>query len=1242
VFTSIYTAHLFAAVLRGFFFLVHLLGGTTPVCERENDSHRVSSLSLLISVYLSEAVDVSAALQGGMPAVSSDAAPAFPSEEPMRRPATTATLEKVALHLFHLLHSPPLSLAALVRAGLLWEEEDVQGRYTLVSATQLSSPHKAASSSATATVRLTAEAPLASPVTVPAPTVPSSANERISPADKHNGVPRREKDEGEGLPSLIQQVQNTAAPLSLASPTTAAASPTQFRMARVSSEALAQRLAELYAHHPTYVLREWLHKEAMRLCCPSYQDPLSNDIIATAEALRQRDGLVTLYVHLYEELYVRGGSVGSPTSVTGGTSAVDPEVAAWSRSLHLLMGCHHQHERHCPHRALDGFKRQSGNPSASPHTLARGETARPYPLKSSRDAGASTPVAAAAGQQQQQQQQWGRRQRERLNREASVALRFVQQLLHNTPKLHRDTSRTLQAGQAAAAALAGEGKAYRKGDPVKATVGFEVERGELAYPGATVTFVRQPNTRRVGSQTNAVGFCVATTARDATASPSTKGAARSLVHPGVVQRRPPPVVTSLDCMIGVDDSFAVPVTPPTISADAVNGEDRGTVTTTTTMGAAAAAAATAIPARRGPRIRLDRFLMTADATASSAAPREENIVLDRLAPLQRQRHRRRSRHTDEASCSNGSSRRRSSGSSSSSVSLPVVGEDSEGVLSMSADEESADDDGEEDDEEDVDAANQRDRYHHHSSSKAESADAESREPKCEQGLADAISTRRASSYQGVASTTTMDFLASRNGGLRGAALVATRLTADALLSQVSSVHCQPTQQLGNGKEPSRAVNNCAAAASWVPSPLDLERLETHLDDSTAPSTSQQSNPLLAGYSLTSPFSLAELPLAEAEELLRLPYYAQAHELNRLAGLRGRSCYQDPYTSCLILTSLFLESLPHCYGEYCKHCPHGEVCQRRQLRPTQHHRTDHRHHHHQPHYPWRVVKATTADTAATAHRSELHGTHRTHADDGDTDSSDDSLSGSSSSEREEEEEDDIDSPETVRFFAELDAADAAATVRDMAAAAEQQSHPSPALQTPTTAISAVVAASTKATVSRVFSSPTTPRSSVLSSSSSLSSSHASLFSDGDEDQEEQHRHHLLRSAALFTEGEGAVASTAGVVVQVNSLRDLLSWGLHGTHISSSSVTASPLHAAGANTTIPSDSNGASHHEGFHSRASESGTRLPLSVWEGWENAGDTELLLGDDGAVVSEMDMEELLRRHEAFFEQFNYLDYSGL
>lgn len=87
------------------------------------------------------------------------------------------------------------------------------------------------------------------------------------------------------------------------------------------------------------------------------------------------------------------------------------------------------------------------------------------------------------------------------------------------------------------------------------------------------------------------------------------------------------------------------------------------------------------------------------------------------------------------------------------------------------------------------------------------------------------------------------------------------------------------------------------------------------------------NDVQKGYILTTPFSLSEMTPDRARVILNLPSYAQSHQMNLEAIERERTCYKDPVTGCLVLTSSFLEKFPNCGGELCRHCPHGIVCSR---------------------------------------------------------------------------------------------------------------------------------------------------------------------------------------------------------------------------------------------------------------------------------------------------------------------------
>lgn len=87
------------------------------------------------------------------------------------------------------------------------------------------------------------------------------------------------------------------------------------------------------------------------------------------------------------------------------------------------------------------------------------------------------------------------------------------------------------------------------------------------------------------------------------------------------------------------------------------------------------------------------------------------------------------------------------------------------------------------------------------------------------------------------------------------------------------------------------------------------------------------NPLLDGYTATKPFTIHELGEDAAQDLLDLPRYMQSHQMNLEANKRHRTCYRDPLHGALVLSSSYLEGFPHCFGEYCTHCPHGDRCWR---------------------------------------------------------------------------------------------------------------------------------------------------------------------------------------------------------------------------------------------------------------------------------------------------------------------------
>ncbi|KPA76438.1 hypothetical protein ABB37_07762 [Leptomonas pyrrhocoris] len=1129
--------------------------------------------------------------------------------------SAAATMEEVALCLFRLLRSPPLSLATLVRTGLL-SEEDVDGRRTLTSAVPAYSPNTAAHdgepqpfpTASAFTPRAAAGENAALPAAPPASPVPASAPAMSSAGDvssptRHNGrtitvlspLGQHIEAAAQNLsPRPVRAIANapgspvTASALSVGSPTAATAS--TLRVARLSAEAVAHRLADLYAHHPPYALQEWLCAEATRLGCPTYQDPLSNDIIATAAALQQREELVDLYIHLYEST--------DPTRMVtaqGRKEEEDHAAVAWRRRLHLLMGCHHQRERHCPHRSLDGLPRSS--------------VSRNVPLS-------TTQIAAAAAAEYRtslllpQQQS---RSRSRSRKEASVGFNFVQQLLCNTPKRHR-------------AKRHGHGDGYdASADDDTAldrpSVRTENTSDHGALKGATVTFVRR------NADTAAAATTAKVTGAAITKNTSDDGAANcvsnaEVVHPEMEQthaaaaaaaadevsrsdapqRRPLPMVTSLDCMIGVEH---IEVAPDTTSAAVVGlrkSEDGD------------ALSAVAVPIRRGPRIRLHR----APASRVTAATQSSAAAVADVPPPHGQtgsgagdlgegadhatalphRTRRHHRHSDHASDV--------SSSSSSSVSLAVVGEDGEGELSLSENEESDIDEDYEDDAGESGSAD-ADNAVHINEPREQKKEGQEGGPRANvQGQGISRRGRPAQLYAATAAastTTTVDFMTSRSGGLLRAAPVAPRTGTSAVAPVSDGNPHVPQLKSRSGKD---VADDGEAAV--VPS-ASTQRLSALHPDALS-GHANNSNPLLAGYTLTRPFTLAELPPAAAQGVLSLPYYAKAHELNRLAGLRGRTCYQDPYTHCLILSSYFLERLPHCYGEYCRHCPHGEVCQRRQLRPRHHHR--HRHHHHR-HHPWRIVKAT-----AQTRENEWAARGGIRVDSMDNRNSGSNSNSSSSSRSDtslEDDDDDVDDPETIRFFEQLDAADGSGATATVTATGVGRQ---PLLSAPK-AVTGAVDSNVDWIALRPLSSYTTPSSSAASSSSSAS---ASSFSDEEGDQDEQHRHHLLRAAALYSFEAIFSGNTAGVVVEANSLRDLLCWGVDG-----------------GGTAVGSADPGAAMSSHKYNNGGNGVVELPTPATD-TVLARAVERRVHDADAVVAAG--EALLRRHEASLEHLSYLDYSAL
>lgn len=68
----------------------------------------------------------------------------------------------------------------------------------------------------------------------------------------------------------------------------------QYGAKPVDGEVALRNLAKLYAQHPSYALREFLHDECRRQDCWYYQDPLGNDLVGTEIALRGAQGEVSL------------------------------------------------------------------------------------------------------------------------------------------------------------------------------------------------------------------------------------------------------------------------------------------------------------------------------------------------------------------------------------------------------------------------------------------------------------------------------------------------------------------------------------------------------------------------------------------------------------------------------------------------------------------------------------------------------------------------------------------------------------------------------------------------------------------------------------------------------------------------------------------------------------------------------------------------------------------------------------
>ena len=72
---------------------------------------------------------------------------------------------------------------------------------------------------------------------------------------------------------------------------------------------------------------------------------------------------------------------------------------------------------------------------------------------------------------------------------------------------------------------------------------------------------------------------------------------------------------------------------------------------------------------------------------------------------------------------------------------------------------------------------------------------------------------------------------------------------------------------------------------------------------------------------TRPLKLAELP--DAEDIMKLPHYAQIGRMHHAAEEQGLDAYRDPSNGCIFYTRAFLAGRP-CCGEECRHCPYGRV------------------------------------------------------------------------------------------------------------------------------------------------------------------------------------------------------------------------------------------------------------------------------------------------------------------------------
>lgn len=375
----------------------------------------------------------------------------------------------------------------------------------------------------------------------------------------------------------------------------------------------------------------------------------------------------------------------------------------------------------------------------------------------------------------------------------------------------------------------------------------------------------------------------------------------------------------------------------------------------------------------------------------------------------------------------------------------------------------------------------------------------------------------------------------------------------------------PEALVRSSKPPFVIAAPVAASSSSLPdgAPLPRRCSEKDMDDggeAVAPRDSvAEMSPLVSGYSATVPFGISELAPEKVAALLQQSYYVLAHEMNYLACQHQRTCYHDPITSCLVLTSLFLSQFPSCYGEYCRHCPHDGRCHEHSHPPftakteatsSLPRRHSHRRRHRHPSSAWRRTPWAPGYTAPMW----------------------DECGSDSSSVA------DADHPEDAQLFATLDAG-----VRSAVDGGD-------------------TAARHRATSSALLQSSTP--SSAYTVLSGAASSLSSLSDDDDDDVEEQHRHHLLRSTSLLQYVGTQSHNDAGVVVHVNSFRDLLRCGPVGVP-----PLASALKAA--------------------AREGDEGHYRHRSTADHCHSTDD-------------DTDDETSLLLYEASFRKFDYLDYAAL